>query len=62
MISETTAVVEVALVNLAFAKAELAVLEDASDGVRRAFEHIERAIIDLSGLAPNFGSLAEDAA
>jgi hypothetical protein len=59
---ETTAVVEIALINLSFAQAELAPLEDPSGAVRRAFEHIKLAIAGLAGLAPNFGCIDEEAA
>jgi hypothetical protein len=62
MASEITSVIEVVLVNLAFAQAELALSEDLDPGVFRAFQHIKSAITDLSGLAPTFGRVEEDAA
>lgn len=59
---EATAVVEIALINLAFAQAELALSDDPSGANRRAFEHIKLAIAGLAGLVPNFGCLDEEAA
>lgn len=62
MSSDTTATVEVALINLAFAQAELALSGDPSGVNRRALEHVKRAIADLSRLAPHFGRLEKNAA
>ncbi len=62
MESEGTTAVEIALVNLAFAQAELALSEDLSPGNRRAFEHIKLAIAELSRLSRKFGHLEEVAA
>jgi hypothetical protein len=62
MVSETTTTIEIALINLAFAQAELAPLEDPSGAVGRAFDHIKLAIAGLAGLAPNFGCIDEEAA
>ena len=50
---ENTKTLEIALINLAFARSELALITNPSDVVRRAIEHIESAVTDLSKLAPN---------
>jgi hypothetical protein len=62
MSSENSSVIEVVLIDLAFAQAELALSEDRNPGVLRAFQHIKSAIADLSELTPNFGRLEEGAA
>jgi hypothetical protein len=55
MFSDATANIELALINLAFAQAELALSDDPSGANRRSLEHIKAAILDLSPLAPRFG-------
>lgn len=62
MRSDVTGIIETVLINLAFAQAELALSDDLAPGIRRAFEHIKLAVGDLASLAPNFGSLEEEAA
>jgi hypothetical protein len=54
---EPTAIIEVALINLAFAQAELSAAGLGSSNVQRALDHIKIAIADLVGLAPKFGDL-----
>ena len=55
---DSFSVIEAALVNLAFARAELTYAgENHHAWIRRALDHIEAAIADLAALAPNFGAL-----
>jgi hypothetical protein len=58
---ETTSIVQTALIDLSFAKAELA-LCDRTPGADRALEHLELAINDLLCVAANFGRLDDEAA
>ena len=58
---ETTSIVQTALINLAFAKAELA-LCDRTPAPNRALEHVDLAINDLLRVAVNFGRLNDEAA
>ncbi len=58
---KTTSIVETALINLAFARAELA-LSDQTPSTHRALEHVELAINDLSRMAVKFGRLDDEAA
>lgn len=62
MTPEATAVIEIALINLAFTQAELALTDDSTGGIHRALHHLKIAISDLTGLVPSFGRLEEDAA
>jgi hypothetical protein len=54
-------IVEIALINLAFARTELSTLDRSTEVLERALGHIEIAIHGLAGLAPQFGGAASPA-
>lgn len=53
---ENTKTLEIALINLAFARSELALITNPSDVVRRAIEHIEFRRYGLIEAGSQFGS------
>jgi hypothetical protein len=59
MLSVTTKRAELARIHLAFAKAEIGLIENKTEEIERLVRHIEKADRCLKTLAPEFDNPAE---
>ena len=57
MISETTRLAELALVELAYAQAEMVLIGDRSGRLTRALAHVRHAKSCLKAIAPEYGEI-----